>query len=259
MSFFLEKVKLDIDANDIKLIDKKNEKRLELGKLPEETEKSLDEKIKFEFIHSTCRIEGNTYSLGETEALIKFGITASGKSLKEAEELKNQEQAIKYILLAKHKNFAIDEKLIKKIHSLVGKNVVRRPGQYRNGPVFIIGSSYKPKPTLAEIQAQMRDLINYINQDQFKNKHPIEQSILLNFALSYIQAFFDGNKRTARLLQNLILIKNNYPFITFRMQDVALYRDAIVTAYEEFALNKLSSITLEQIDMILELYLSVNT
>jgi hypothetical protein len=78
--------------------------------------------------------------------------------------------------------------------------------------------------------------------------NPFEQSFFSLVQLSYLQAFEDANKRTARLVSNIPLVKNNLNPLSFadverdayvkallgiyEMTDVSLLRDLYMWAYK---------------------------
>jgi Fic family protein len=60
-----------------------------------------------------------------------------------------------------------------------------------------------------------------------------EKALLLLVLISYIQAFGDGNKRTARIISNVILINNGFCPISFRTVDSIEYKKAMLIFYEQ--------------------------
>ena len=64
--------------------------------------------------------------------------------------------------------------------------------------------------------------------------------------LSYIQPFEDGNKRTARLVCNAILLVSNYAPLSYRSVDENYYRESILVFYEKNSLLSMKDIFTEQ-------------
>ena len=72
--------------------------------------------------------------------------------------------------------------------------------------------------------------------------------------LSYIQAFADGNKRTARITSNAILIANGYCPLSFRSVDSIDYKKAMLIFYEQNNLYAFKQIFMEQFEFAVREY-----
>lgn len=72
--------------------------------------------------------------------------------------------------------------------------------------------------------------------------------------LSYIQAFSDGNKRTARIVSNVILIANNYCSLSFRTVDSIDYKKAILVFYEQNNIHPFKQIFINQFEFAVNTY-----
>ena len=64
--------------------------------------------------------------------------------------------------------------------------------------------------------------------------------------VSYLQSFEDGNKRTARLFANAMLVEGNYGPLSYRDVDENEYRKAIVIFYEQNSVEAFKKIFIEQ-------------
>ncbi|OGF23399.1 hypothetical protein A2Y83_02445 [Candidatus Falkowbacteria bacterium RBG_13_39_14] len=198
--------------------------------LQKEALKSLEEKLEIDDVHNSTAIEGNTLTLGETGLVLSKGITIGGKSLKDHLEVKSYDQAYKYIKSTYKKVKTIDEELILEIHRLVfidfsedlRKQIDYGIGIYRNQPVFIKGSDYVP-PNYMKVPDLMEFFIRYLNSIT----DGLRKAILAHFALAAIHPFVDGNGRTARLLMNLILLKDGWPIIVVKEKRRADYLNAL--------------------------------
>ena len=192
---------------------------------------------KVEFIYDTTTLEGNTYTYAETETLLS-GITVSGHSLKEENEILNQREAWEFTL---NKSFLkpeikVSESLIKDIHFLVGKDTVVKPGQYRDGRVKIGGMNYIPPKTKEEIENQIK---NFLADFDNLEEEIYLKAIIIHFVVALIQPFYDGNKRTARLLMNLLLLQNNYPLFSVPAKIRKEYVEAMIKGYESLDISGL--------------------
>ncbi|OFZ82054.1 MAG: hypothetical protein A2583_15840 [Bdellovibrionales bacterium RIFOXYD1_FULL_53_11] len=180
---------------------------------------------------NSSRLEGNTYSLLETKRLIEIGEASEGKSATESQMILNHKSAIEYIIDA-----AADESItshtICSIHALLSENLLGDPaasGRLRQAPVSIGGSTYLPLDNphvLRECFEIITNKLNLIND-------PFEQAIFSLIHLSYIQAFEDVNKRTARLVANIPLVKRNLKPLSFVDVSRKSYADALLGVYEK--------------------------
>ena len=224
-------------------IDKKiNQQILDLQKkfkekFNREDQKKLVLSQKIDYIYNTSALEGNSFTYAETETLLS-GVTIGGHTIKEESEIINQQEAWKFTLdsaFTKPK-IKITENLIKDIHWRVGKDTVVDPGQYRDGRVKIGGTKYVPPKTKQEIEILIKNFIVDINNLE---KNIFAKAIIAHFTVALIQPFFDGNKRTARLLMYFILLQNNYPLLSLPVKIRKQYADAMISGYETLNIKPL--------------------
>ncbi len=179
---------------------------------------------------NSSRLEGNTYSLLETKRLIELGETATGKDASEAQMILNHKAAIEYIVeSADEKQITSHE--IYSIHALLSENLLGDPaasGRLRMLTVGIGGSTYHPldNPHL------LRECFDLFVEKVNGITDPLEQSLFSIVHLSYLQAFEDVNKRTARLAANIPLIKDNLKPLSFTEVDQSAYVSALLGIYE---------------------------
>ena len=171
------------------------------------------ERLGIDLSWKSSQIEGNTYSLLETERLLKEKQTASGKTKEEAVMLLNHKDALDFILDMPDYLKDLTVARIEEIHALLIKELgVERNIRHRR--VGITGTNYTPLDNEFQIREALEDTARLIN-----NKDNIfEKALLALVLLSYIQAFTDGNKRTARIVSNGILMANGYCPISRRMK-----------------------------------------
>lgn len=72
--------------------------------------------------------------------------------------------------------------------------------------------------------------------------------------ISYIQPFMDGNKRTARIVSNALLIQEKYCPLSFRTDDTLEYKKAMLLFYEQNNLSAIKQIFIEQYKFAVETY-----
>jgi len=179
---------------------------------------------------NSSRLEGNTYSLLETKRLIELGETVSGKDAAEAQMILNHKSAIEYIVETSEEE-QITTHEVCSIHALLSENLLGDPaasGRIRNIAVSIGGSTYIPLENphvLRECFQLFVEKINHIAD-------PFEQSFFSIVHLSYLQAFEDVNKRTARLVANIPLVKQNLKPLSFTDVNKDAYVTALLAVYE---------------------------
>ncbi|MEQ8880140.1 MAG: Fic family protein [Cyclobacteriaceae bacterium] len=171
--------------------------------------KRMQEYFDVDYTYESNRIEGNTLSLQETALVVNEGLTIGGKSMREHLEAINHQEAIAFIRELVISKEDISKRVVLDIHRLVLKEVdSANAGVYRSIPVRITGSdTVLPQPYL--IDQLMHDYFEFY-MIQSSRMHPVLLAAEMHERLVSIHPFIDGNGRTARLVMNLILLKNGY-------------------------------------------------
>ena len=199
------------------------------------------ERLGVDLSWKSSQIEGNTYSLLETERLLKDKQTASGKTKEEAVMLLNHKDALDFVLDVPDYLKELSVHRIEDIHSILTKELeVDRNIRHRR--VGITGTNYRPLDNEFQIREALEDTCTLVNGKD----NVFEKALLTLVLLSYIQAFVDGNKRTARITSNAILIANSYCPISFRAVDSIDYKKAMLMFYEQNNIAAFKKIFIEQ-------------
>lgn len=199
------------------------------------------ERLGVDLSWKSSQIEGNTYSLLETERLLKDKQTASGKTKEEAIMLLNHKDALDFVLDIPDYLKELSVHRIEDIHSILTKELeVDRNIRHRR--VGITGTNYRPLDNEFQIREALEDTCTLVNGKD----NVFEKALLTLVLLSYIQAFVDGNKRTARITSNAILIANGYCPISFRTVDSIDYKKAMFMFYEQNNIAAFKKIFIEQ-------------
>ena len=199
------------------------------------------ERLGVDLSWKSSQIEGNTYSLLETERLLKDKQTASGKTKEEAIMLLNHKDALDFVLDVPDYLKELSVYRIENLHSILTKEVeVDRNIRHRR--VGITGTNYRPLDNEFQIREALEDTCTLVNGKD----NVFEKALLTLVLLSYIQAFVDGNKRTARITSNAILIANGYCPISFRTVDSIDYKKAMLMFYEQNNIAAFKKIFIEQ-------------
>lgn len=199
------------------------------------------ERLGVDLSWKSSQIEGNTYSLLETERLLKDKKTASGKTKEEAIMLLNHKDALDFVLDVPDYLKELSVHRIEDIHSILTKELeVDRNIRHRR--VGITGTNYRPLDNEFQIREALEDTCTLVNGKD----NVFEKALLTLVLLSYIQAFVDGNKRTARITSNAVLIANGYCPISFRTVDSIDYKKAMLMFYEQNNIAAFKKIFIEQ-------------
>lgn len=207
------------------------------------------ERLGIDLSWKSSQIEGNTYSLLETERLLKEKQTAAGKTKEEAIMLLNHKDALDFIVANPDYLEHLTVSRIEDIHSLLVKELgVDR--NIRTRRVGITGTNYRPPDNEFQIREALQQTCDLVNS----RDNVFEKALFVLVLLSYIQAFNDGNKRVARITSNAILIANGYCPISFRTVDSIDYKKAMLLFYEQNNISAFKQIFIDQFRFAVETY-----
>lgn len=182
---------------------------------------ALERALEVEITFNSCAIEGSTLSLGETEAVLR---SADIAGMPAADVLMARRHAagwdlVKSWAVAGAPNKITAKKLLT-LHRTVYEVVdVHARGVFRDGPVAVRGSAFAFPPPGA-IAGHVERLLRWCN---FSDAHPVLKAAGLHWGLVTIHPFFDGNGRTARLLQDFVLLAHGYSPAVVRSDERATY------------------------------------
>lgn len=235
---------------EIKVLTKINKNfTLETGKLQKDIYRKELERFVIELSWKSSKIEGNTYSLLDTETLIKQSIEAKGHPKEEAIMILNHKIAFETILIHKEEFKTITLSQITQLHNIMVKDLSITTG-IRNEAVGITGTTYRPLDNIWQIKEALEKTISAINT----SPNPLEKALIAIVFISYIQPFTDGNKRTARMLANAILLAADYYPLSYRSIDETVYKKALILFYEQHSILDFKEIVLDQYQFALDTY-----
>lgn len=194
--------------------------------IDEDLQATIQEKLRIDWTYNSNAIEGNTLTYGETDFFLREGLTSEGKPLKDYLEAKNHAQAIDLLHDYIKHNRKLSEGLIKELHALLLKDIeftyakgsggqmVKKtlsPGKYKTRPnhVLTISGNIHYYTSPIHVKDEMESLIKWFNDK--KEMHIVERASVFHHRFVAIHPFDDGNGRLARLLMNLIIMKEGYP------------------------------------------------
>lgn len=174
---------------------------------------ALEEEVIRKSIHGTAGIEGNPLTEDEVGDLLD---ETDSKDLLDDAEQQIINLQLAYGILKEHglnvKNLILREPLIFKFHKLITlrlKNEGNIPGKYRRSGVEVgdkeHGGVYKPPKIAKDIEFLMNAIVKWINSDELMDINPIYRAAITHFHIGKIHPFGDGNGRTARIIEALLL------------------------------------------------------
>jgi len=179
---------------------------------------------------NSSRLEGNTYSLLETERLLELGEVAEGKDALEAQMILNHKSAIE-LLVEQASEVGFNRYTILNLHALLSDNLLVDPqgcGRLRAIPVGIAKTVYHP----LEVPHIIDECFQQLLDTAAAIADPFEQAFFAMVHLPYLQPFEDVNKRVSRLAANLPLIRENLSPLSFVDVPERAYIDATLGVYE---------------------------
>lgn len=191
---------------------------------------------------NSSRLEGNTYSLLETERLLELGETPEGKDSKEAQMILNHIAAIEFMVDSADQ-LQFDSFTILNLHALLSDNLLRDQracGCLRTSPVGIAKSIYQP----TAVPQLIEDCFQQILIKAGLINDPYEQSFFAMVHLPYLQPFLDVNKRVSRLAANIPFIRDNLCPLSFVDLPEQTYVSGLMAVYE-----------LNRIELLREIYI----
>ena len=169
------------------------------------------------FTFHSNRIENvnNTLTLNDTRNIINNSYDIKGiidkNKKREINETINHQEAFKYIFDVIDKNLDIVT-IVKNIHKIIGNNIIENAGDYKINNNYLINSNGEEIEftNSKDVELRMHELKEKY-ENEWKSLTVFERASNLHMAIINIHPFSDGNGRTARLIMNYELIKNNYP------------------------------------------------
>ncbi len=205
------------------LVAAKRAKLYGLRPLAPGTISALDAWYDVELTYTSNALEGNTLTRSETAIVLEKGITVSGKPLKDHLEATGHRDALRYMRELAKVNESLLESDIRNLHRLiVGAIDPEEAGKYSSHERTITGSSIV-LPGPHEIPALMQELVAELNI----TPDTPEKAFNAHERLVSIHPFSDGNGRTARLLMNLLLLRQGFPPLAILPEDRRTYHDRL--------------------------------
>ena len=187
------------------------------------TVEALDRWYDVELTYTSNALEGNTLTRSETAIVLEKGITVSGKPLKDHLEATGHRDALGYMRELARQREPVRETDVRNLHRLVlGHVSPQEAGKYSGHERTITGSSLV-LPSPAEIPALMQSFVAWLAAAP----ETVETAFDAHERLVVIHPFSDGNGRTARLLMNLLLLRQGFPPLVILPEQRPTYHDRL--------------------------------
>lgn len=213
--------------------------------------KEILQRLLIDLSWNSSRLEGNTYSLLDTQRLISQGKLADHHTAAEAQMILNHKEAIEFIVQATEE-IDFNHYTITNLHALLSNNLLPDPaasGRLRTFGVGITNSVFTPLAMPQLIDELFRTMLSKAQAI----KDPFEQAFFIMVHLPYLQPFDDVNKRVSRLAANIALNRHNMAPLAFvdvpdrlyvqgllgiyELNETDLFKDVFLWAYERSALR----------------------
>ncbi len=199
------------------------------------------ERFIIELSWKSSKIEGNTYTLLDTELLLREGIPSKTNTPEETTMILNHKIAFEFVLEQTRNQTHLTRSFIEKVHELLMTGLLHDTG-LRKSAMGITGSTYRPLDNQFQIGEALESCIRAINSCP----RGFEKALTALIGISYVQPFVDGNKRTARLVANALLLANKLAPLSYRNVDEIQYRASLLAFYEQLSILPMKKIFIEQ-------------
>lgn len=174
--------------------------------------RQIYERLIIDLSWASSSLEGNTYTLLDTERLLS-GEIPEDKDPSETQMVLNHERAIE-LLVEDIEHLGADSRSLRGLHATLMENLLRDPGmagRLRNTPVTITSSTYAP----LAIPQRLEEAFTVTLTRARRLDSPLRCCFFLLAFTAYLQPFIDGNERTARLACNIPLLHHNMRPLSF--------------------------------------------
>jgi Fic family protein len=187
----------------------------------------LVKKLLPDVVFNMASLEGNPFTYPEVQTLLE-GITIGGHKLSDEQQILNIRNGWNYLFdLVVKKDIEIDVSKFNELNDIVAKDEALFSGKFRDGQVRIAGTDFMP-PKAEELDSVFKQELPEIIK-RCKSKIDLAFEIFLWGALN--QFYYDGNKRTSRLIANLILISNGQGMFNIKVKDRLEFNTLMVEFY----------------------------
>lgn len=189
-------------------VDENAERLNERRPFSRETELEVRKAFLPDRVTATLNIEGIAATRRQTLAIMD-AMVISQNPAKEDQEILNALKADGFVYSQYEDGADLDARMIREVNRLLLDTLRLEAGEFRRVQVEISGASFQP-PAPTDIAPLINDIVTGYRDAAFL--HPVVQAAWVHHQVSFVHPFVDGNGRTARLLQDFVLLKERlYP------------------------------------------------
>jgi Fic family protein len=168
------------------------------------------EKLDVSWLYHDHALEGVVLSYSELKAAIDKKIISDVSLIPTYQEIKNHKAAIEHIReLAKRRKISITVDTIRKLYEILTPEAIGKPNQYRrDNPLHRL--YYHEIAAPDKIAPRMKKLVEWLESDEFREEHPIKRAARAHYRLLAIYPWTKNSGKVARLLMNLLLLRDGY-------------------------------------------------
>lgn len=183
-----------------------------------------------DYIWKSANLEGIAVTFPQTQTIVD-GIAVQGMRINDINTVVNLKYAWEFMI--DNIEYPLDFRFVSQVNKIIGNNdLIFNSGKIRNTDVSMGGTTWKPKlPNKEEIEEQ----INIINGME----NIIDRAMTMMLYLMRTQPFYDGNKRTAMMAANQIMIQNGKGIISVSIEHQITFRGMLINFYETNDMSKI--------------------
>ena len=188
-------------------------------------EQYFEDEGEVDYVHGTTAIEGNTFTVQQVDDLLRRGLSPSGKSLREINEVQNY---LKVREIRESYGGKVTIQFIRRLHALIMDNIdLQSAGMFRRiDGIGIVGVDDAMTPAIL-IEGELQRIIGEYYENLSMGWSPFEEAVLFHYRFEMIHPFTDGNGRVGREILNHMLTRAGYPRLIFTKAGGEDYIDAL--------------------------------
>jgi len=181
-----------------------------------------------EYVFDTAQLENNPLTFPEVKTLID-GITVGGHKIRDVEQVLNIQNAWSLLFKLLQKNeFTPNKEIFVSINSAIAREEALSVGSFRTGQVSIAGTKSHIAPNFKDLNSIFETEIESI----LAINDPVKKAIFIFLWGCLNQFFWDGNKRTSRIIANGILLNEGIGIFNIQTKDIAQFNALMIDFYD---------------------------
>ena len=181
-----------------------------------------------EYVFDTAQLENNPLTFPEVKTLID-GITVGGHKIRDVEQVLSIQNAWSLLFELLQKNeFTPNKEIFISINSAIAREEALSVGSFRTGQVSIAGTKSYTAPNFKDLNLIFENEITKI----LEVSDPIKKAIFIFLWGCLNQFFWDGNKRTSRIIANGILLNEGIGIFNIQTKDITQFNALMIDFYD---------------------------